>query len=867
MTFKDYILLEVQATEKNIEHFVGTYRVQMDDEEVADFFASFDAEVKRGTLKKINPKADAKDPHDIFSYHSWDDLYSAVERAKVTKTGKEVRRIEKEGSTKVFQNDKVLIVHPKTHEASCHYGAGSKWCTAQRDGSNFESYVDDQGVVLLYFLPRTGFKPPAFDVKQTKDDDATVDHLLLHYPEAFNWNPTSFSRSVGGYISAAYLNGRQSESLDIIAGWSRENASAIAQARADMKRVIQAWNKAGSKIVFDVLGVDALPGGGEAAEMYPDPEESQTIEDYLGSVATKEGLVGFITVGWDGDVPGRSATEPVKDYWTYIKAVMEQLKQGSEPLSLNRDPIFTSGIDTRWNKAAIAVTTVSEDAGGYLDDDERIDELEQVHGRSMRFGSFPAQGYLADDSEIEPKAILDAFGVTHRDALKMSEYIKQFAVDKMWEDGDTNKIFGFLDSQYQQNQTPENLKRADEFFSSTEKAFTPAAWNYAWQIRSKAKIPGYDSRERRTWKELEDTFISAIDDAVKEEKKVKGLMRKKQDFDGLQEIRADLEKKHGSSVGAPEPTEWINDQYKNWIKDSEMPMSHFLQMASGLLGYLFHIRQYNWPALEKRITDPKYYHIGLTNLGPSWIQHGRNGERWPEFEQCLLELWEYVAEHPYKSTAHDKPKMKEAHPASGAAQIPHWEHDQKKLHIGDHLQFHGNIDTIVALVKQTKEALGPRKAGGARATEETAWEKAKDAWWNNPDIVKSFWGGSNAIVMRKKPSEKKKGKPATKYYVTDRAVRRGFYHDVVKGTWMLGIPNIFHISQTQNTRNPKFAHTRADFMQYVGQPTHGPHPDETTGSQIKRHDVKRRRPAGGVWANQPDGGPGYDPEDFTTDQS
>ena len=189
MTFKDYILLEVKASAANIDRFIDTYRVQMSEEEVTDFFASFDAEVKRGTLKRIdNPKAHATDPHDIFSYHSWDDLHSTVSRAKETKTKQEVRKIEKEGATKVFQNDKVVIVHPKTHEASCHYGASSKWCTAMRDRSeHFNSYANDQGVVLLYFLPKEDSRPQLGTSRKQK---TTMQQSIISY-----------------YITPKHLNG------------------------------------------------------------------------------------------------------------------------------------------------------------------------------------------------------------------------------------------------------------------------------------------------------------------------------------------------------------------------------------------------------------------------------------------------------------------------------------------------------------------------------------------------------------------------------------------------------------------------------------------------------------------------------------
>ena len=116
------------------------------------------------------------------------------------------------------------------------------------------------------------------------------------------------------------MNGRPSESLDTIAGWSAENESAVEMTRQNVKRLIKAWNISGGKIVLDVLGPDAV-GHGEG--------DFQNTEDYLGFTAQYEGIVGLLTVGWDGATPGSSATQPVKEYWTYISAIIEQLNQGA----------------------------------------------------------------------------------------------------------------------------------------------------------------------------------------------------------------------------------------------------------------------------------------------------------------------------------------------------------------------------------------------------------------------------------------------------------------------------------------------------------------------------------------------------------
>ena len=53
--------------------------------------------------------------------------------------------------TKIYEDDEWLIVSPKTHQASCAYGAHTKWCVTQRDDDHyFKNYT--QGNAYLMFV-------------------------------------------------------------------------------------------------------------------------------------------------------------------------------------------------------------------------------------------------------------------------------------------------------------------------------------------------------------------------------------------------------------------------------------------------------------------------------------------------------------------------------------------------------------------------------------------------------------------------------------------------------------------------------------------------------------------------------------------
>lgn len=60
----------------------------------------------------------------------------------------------KSGVDKIYEDSRWLVVVPKTYEASCHYGAGTKWCTTSKNtDSYFKTYTTNG--VLFYILDKT----------------------------------------------------------------------------------------------------------------------------------------------------------------------------------------------------------------------------------------------------------------------------------------------------------------------------------------------------------------------------------------------------------------------------------------------------------------------------------------------------------------------------------------------------------------------------------------------------------------------------------------------------------------------------------------------------------------------------------------
>ena len=108
------------------------------------------------------------DKRDLYKYNSLSDLGKELSKVTDKSKSQQKKAIKKEGVDIVFESDKVLIVIPKTHKASCYYGSNTSWCTASRKNLNyFESYLGK--VTLYYILPKDGGEKIAVAVYKNND--------------------------------------------------------------------------------------------------------------------------------------------------------------------------------------------------------------------------------------------------------------------------------------------------------------------------------------------------------------------------------------------------------------------------------------------------------------------------------------------------------------------------------------------------------------------------------------------------------------------------------------------------------------------------------------------------------------------------
>ena len=95
----------------------------------------------------------AKSFKDIAQYENPEFIRTLMEIVDGKKTEREKERELKSQAERLYEDDDVLVIRPKSHAASCYYGANTKWCTASSGSSGyFEKYIKTG--LLYYFIKK-----------------------------------------------------------------------------------------------------------------------------------------------------------------------------------------------------------------------------------------------------------------------------------------------------------------------------------------------------------------------------------------------------------------------------------------------------------------------------------------------------------------------------------------------------------------------------------------------------------------------------------------------------------------------------------------------------------------------------------------
>lgn len=127
--YADWYLKQYYKTDSDIE------RIEDGDE----YLTKFDKYSKNLEKKDINQYKTYKELVDVISQ------YESQRKESVSN----------EDSVKLVDNDEMIIVKPLTHQSSCKYGSGTKWCTTHKDDKYFNQY-DEKGNLYYIHLKNVG---------------------------------------------------------------------------------------------------------------------------------------------------------------------------------------------------------------------------------------------------------------------------------------------------------------------------------------------------------------------------------------------------------------------------------------------------------------------------------------------------------------------------------------------------------------------------------------------------------------------------------------------------------------------------------------------------------------------------------------
>jgi hypothetical protein len=94
------------------------------------------------------------DKRDINQYENFEDLTAIVNSAEREYQVKVKAKQGKKEVSKIYEDENYLLIEPKSEEASCTYGSGTKWCISATDSKNYFDEYAEKGARFLFIIDK-----------------------------------------------------------------------------------------------------------------------------------------------------------------------------------------------------------------------------------------------------------------------------------------------------------------------------------------------------------------------------------------------------------------------------------------------------------------------------------------------------------------------------------------------------------------------------------------------------------------------------------------------------------------------------------------------------------------------------------------
>jgi len=121
------------------QYILGHYKVE-------------DAGRIRGELEKFDKFKSKLEVKDLNQYKSLEQLYDALEQfdeSDIPVSNNAKAAAIKKDAEVFFEAPGFKVIIPRTEEAACLYGSGTKWCTAAKDNNQFDNYSKDGDLMII----------------------------------------------------------------------------------------------------------------------------------------------------------------------------------------------------------------------------------------------------------------------------------------------------------------------------------------------------------------------------------------------------------------------------------------------------------------------------------------------------------------------------------------------------------------------------------------------------------------------------------------------------------------------------------------------------------------------------------------------
>lgn len=262
---------------------------------------------------------------DLGQYKNVGQLLSALSEYE-NRQRREVKKVE--GGNVVYDDGRYFVVNPLTHQSSCYYGKGTKWCTAAESDHHFKRYNDDGK--LFYILDRNlPTSDPFYKVALLKkfDGDKTFYDAkddTINSGWIFNTNKLN---DILGSVDD-YLNSEYAEQIKIFSDRESARKERERLQRLETQRILQGRRNEAEDRRLDndwELGPDCPEVGLKAHALLDwlvDTSDVEVITNQdRGEIARLENEIERLQAEYDNDEDVR------QDLWTEISDLEDELNE------------------------------------------------------------------------------------------------------------------------------------------------------------------------------------------------------------------------------------------------------------------------------------------------------------------------------------------------------------------------------------------------------------------------------------------------------------------------------------------------------------------------------------------------------------